>query len=148
MANHTKFNLLVDRIYTILIDQFELKTHNIDNTKKIIYTLILDFNKNSLCDEFVIDYLLIYFKKIHPIFKLYDIDGTDDLSIINYKEFIIVFLIIITKYVEDIFFYNSDYSYYYNIPIKRINRLEVYILKNLDWDLSITNQPGLPIENM
>jgi hypothetical protein len=148
MANHTKFNLLVERVYNILIDQFELKTHNIDNTKKIIYTLILDFNKNSLCDEFVIDYLLIYFKKIQPVFKLYDIDGTDNLSIINYKEFIIVFLIIITKYVEDIFFYNSDYSYYYNIPLKRINRLEVYILKNIQWDLSIKNQDELPIENM
>ena len=67
---------------------------------------------------------------------------------INYKEFLILFLIIITKYVEDIFFYNSNFSYYYNIPLKRINRLEVYILKNIDWDLSIKNQQELTIENM
>ena len=137
MENHTGFNLLVDRIYTILLEQFKLKSSNIDNTKKIIYRLILDFNRNSLCDEFLIDYLWMYFKKIHPSFILYDIDGTDDLSIINYKEFIIVFLIIITKYVEDIFFYNSNFSVYYNIPLIRLNRLEVYILKNIDWDLSI-----------
>jgi len=148
MENHTKYNLLVDRIYTILIEQFELKSYNIDNNKKIIYKLILDFNKNSLCDEFLIDYLLIYFKKINPTFKLYDIVGTDELDIINYKDFFIVFLIIVTKYVEDIFFYNSNYSYYYDIPLKRINRLEVYILKNIHWDLSIKNQDELSIENM
>ena len=40
MANHTKFNLLVDRIYTILIDAFELKPYSIDNTKKISPILV------------------------------------------------------------------------------------------------------------
>jgi len=148
MENHTKYNLLVDRIYTILIEQFELKSYNIDNNKKIIYKLILDFNKNSLCDEFLTDYLLIYFKKIHPVFTVYEKSGFDDLSVINYREFIIVFLIVITKYVEDIVYLNSDFRDYYDIPLIRINRLEVYILKNIDWDFSIKNQDELSIENM
>jgi hypothetical protein len=71
---------------------------------------------------------------------LYNIDGTDDLSKINYIEFFIVFLIILTKYAEDTTFLNRDFSYYYSIPIKRINTLEIFILKNINWDLSIKNQ--------
>lgn len=50
---------------------------------------------------------------------------------------------ILTKYLEDKIFLNRNFSYYYNIPIKRINSLELFILKNINWDLSIINQDKL-----
>ena len=145
---HIKFNTVVDNIINLFIDRLSLELKNIDTAKEIILNIIIEFNKYCLCDQFFTDYLVIFLKKIEPTFVLYDIDGTDDVSIINYSEFFIVFLMILTKYAEDIFFFNRDFSYYYSIPIKRINRLEVYILKNINWDLSIKNLEELSIENI
>lgn len=133
----TQFNNLVVDIITLFIDKFSLELKNIDTSKEIILNIINDFNRNCLSDDFFLDYLSVFLKKIIPQFNLYDIDGTDDLSVINYSEFFIVFLMILTKYVEDNIFSNRNFSYYYNIPIKRINCLELFILKNINWDLSI-----------
>jgi hypothetical protein len=141
------FNIVVNNIITLFIERFSLELRNIDQSKEIILDTIIDFNRNCLSHDFFIDYLFVFLKKIDPQFVLYDLDGTDDLSIINYSEFFIVFLMILTKYLEDKFFLNRNFSYYYNIPIKRINSLELFILKNINWDLSIKNQDELFIAN-
>lgn len=132
-----QFNIVVDSIINLFIDKFSLELGNIDNAREIILNIIIDFNRNCLSDRFLTDYLVVFLKKIKPTFLLYDIDGTDDLTIINYIEFFIVFMMILTKYAEDTHFLNRDFSYYYSIPIKRINNLEIFILKNINWDLSI-----------
>ena len=116
-----QFNIVVDSIINLFIDKFSLELGNIDNAKEIILNIIIDFNRNCLSDRFLTDYLVVFLKKIEPIFLLYDIDGTDDLTKINYIEFFIVFLVILTKYAEDTRYLNRDFSYYYSIPIKRIN---------------------------
>jgi len=134
-----QFNIVADIIVNLFIDKFSLELVNIDTAKEIILNIIIDFNRNCLSDRFLIDYLVIFLKKIEPTFILYDIDGTDDLTKINYSEFFIIFLMILTKYTEDKLFLNRDFSYYYSIPIKRINTLEIFILKNINWDLSIAN---------
>ena len=134
-----QFNIVADIIVNLFIDKFSLELVNIDTAKEIILNIIIDFNRNCLSDRFLIDYLVIFLKKIEPTFILYDIDGTDDLTKINYSEFFIIFLMILTKYAEDKLFLNRDFSYYYSIPIKRINTLEIFILKNINWDLSIAN---------
>jgi hypothetical protein len=139
-----RFDNVVKNIINLFIDRFSLELENKDNVIDVILNIIIDFNRNCLCDSFFIDYLPIYIQKIEPTFLLYDINGSDDLSIINYSEFFIVLLIILTKYWEDKFFSNRNFSYYYNIPIKRINSLELFILKNINWDLSIKNLDGLP----
>ena len=132
-----QFNIVVDSIINLFIDKFSLELGNIDNAREIILNIIIDFNRNCLSDRFLTDYLVVFLKKIKPTFLLYDIDGTDDLTKINYIEFFIVFMMILTKYAEDTHFLNRDFSYYYSIPIKRINNLEIFILKNINWDLSI-----------
>ena len=136
---NNKFDTVVNNIIILFIDRFNLEIVNIDDVKDVILNIIIDFSIHCLCDSFFIDYLLIYIHKIEPKFHLYTLDGSDDLSIINYSEFFIVFLMILTKYWEDKFFSNRTFSYSYNIPIKRINCLELYILKNINWDLSIKN---------
>jgi hypothetical protein len=137
------FNIVVNNIITLFIEKFSLELRNIEQSKEIILDTIIDFNRNCLSEDFFIHYLFVFLKKIDPQFVLYDLDGTDDLSIINYSEFFIVFLMILTKYLEDKIFLNRNFSYYYNIPIKRINSLELFILKNINWDLSIINQDKL-----
>lgn len=136
----TSFDNVVESIITLFKDKFNLRLLNVDQEKEIILNIIIDFNRNCLSEQFFTDYLSVFLKKIEPTFMLYNIDGTDDLSKINYIEFFIVFLIILTKYAEDTTFLNRDFSYYYSIPIKRINTLEIFILKNINWDLSIKNQ--------
>jgi hypothetical protein len=145
---NNKYDNVVNNIIIVFIEKFNLKFQKNDDVKDVILNIIMDFNRHCLCDSFFIDYLLIYIQKIEPKFHLYTIDGSDDLSIINYSEFFIVFLMILTKYWEDTFFSNRTFSYSYNIPIKRINFLELYILKNINWDLSIKNQDKLSIVNI
>ena len=147
MENNT-FDLVVDNIITLFIDKFNLKILNLVDAKDIILNIIIDFNRNCLSDQFITDYLLLFFKKIEPTFCLSDLESKDDLSIIHYSEFLIVFLMILTKYAEDIAFLNRDFSYYYSIPIKRINKLEIYILKNINWDLSMKNHEEKAIINI
>jgi hypothetical protein len=147
MENNT-FDLTVDDIITLFIDKFNFKILNLVDGKDIILNIIIDFNRNCLSDQFITDYLLLFLKKIQPTFCLSDLESKDDLSIIHYSEFFIVFLMILTKYAEDAAYLNRDFSYYYSIPIKRINNLEIFILKNINWDLSIKNQEELATTNM
>lgn len=147
MENNT-FDLTVNDIITLFIDKFNLKILNLVDGKDIILNIIIDFNRNCLSDQFITDYLLLFLKKIQPTFCLSDLESKDDLSIIHYSEFFIVFLMILTKYAEDAAYLNRDFSYYYSIPIKRINNLEIFILKNINWDLSIKNQEELATTNM
>ena len=85
-----QFNIVVVSIINLFIDTFSLELGNIDNAREIILNIIIDFNGNCLSDRFLTDYLVVFLKKIKPTFLLYDIDGTDDLTKINYIEFFIV----------------------------------------------------------
>lgn len=136
----TRFDNLVIDIITLFIDKYKLKVLNIQEARNIILDIIFDFNRNCFCDDFLLEYLLIYLEKINPNFNFCDQEGFDDFTIINYREFFIVYLLILAKYTEDKCFLNRDISDFYNISITRINKLELFILKNINWDLSIKNQ--------
>jgi len=136
----TRFHNLVVDIISLFIYKYKLKVLNIIDARNIILKIIIDFNRNCFCDEFLQEYLLIYLEKINPNFNFCDKEGFDDFKIINYREFLIVYLLILAKYVEDNFFLNKDISDFYNISITRINKLEIFILKNINWDLSINKK--------
>jgi hypothetical protein len=146
--DNQKLDTLVNNIIILFMERHNLKINDIDTAKTLISDIIIDFNRNCFSENFFWDYLLIFLQKINPNFSMYDKNGEDDTSIINYIEFLIVFLIILAKYLEDKFFLNRNFSYYYSIPIKRINNLEIFILKNINWDLSIKNQDKLSNVNV
>jgi hypothetical protein len=141
--DNQKLDTLVNNIMKLFMERHNLKINDIDTAKTLISDIIIDFNRNCFSENFFWDYLIIFLQKINPNFSMYEKNGEDDTSIINYIEFLIVFLIILAKYLEDKFFLNRNFSYYYSIPIKRINNLEIFILKNINWDLSIKNHDQL-----
>jgi hypothetical protein len=112
-------------------------SENREEEQALILNIYIFFGRYNLNKEFLTKYMKLYLDKIRPGFIITNTLSELENNKIHYGFFIIVYLIIITKYWVDIVKNNSFYSKCFEQDLENINQLELLILFNIDWNLGL-----------
>jgi len=138
-------------IVDFFIKNLNFKPDDNDDIINNINTIVSFFSKHILNELLLEEYMIIYLNKLNvsEIILTDNLYKYDNLKTFYYKDFFIVYMIIISKYAEDVYYLNKTYSDRFKIPIQIVNKIEIFILKNINWDLSVPKKYNLdtPTEN-